>query len=160
SPSIEMKSSAWLLAPSLLCGAALGFIAGRARPAPPPVIPVAAPARAAFAVDEAAVRADIRRILAAECRRRAGVEAVAPPALAPSPLLDRRSAGDPEALDRAHALLAHAVEAGAWTESDAGELRTLMPRLSEEEQAEVRQALFVAINDGRLRPEWGARLPL
>ncbi len=159
-----MKISAWLLPPAFLLGAALGALATDGRggsPVSSPSPQAPPPIHTAVDLDPLAVRADIRRILSEECAR---IEAtVAPPAAAAelaATMPPSAPPGNAEAIESAHVVLTRALDAGAWTSDDVDALRTVMPLLTGPQREELREILFAALNEGRLRPDMGPRSPI
>ena len=143
-----MTVPAWLLGPALLVGGLAGAML-RPEAAPTP--------RAAPAAIERAERAELRRVVAEECRRSVTtvVAAVAPtrpePEPEPEPAAPTRE--QQEAFGQAQTLLASALSAGQWTETDVGAMRDLMPGLSADQREAITSTLFPALNEGRLHTD-------
>jgi hypothetical protein len=129
--------------------AALGYLAGAARPTPSvPTARGATPAVAAAPepIGSTAVRAIVREELARPAA------AATPPPLAPPPAPE----ATPEqlaALEKARTVIAQAIAARRWGPNDRAELHALLPALSRAEHDEIMATLVPAINDGRITVE-------
>jgi hypothetical protein len=129
--------------------AALGYLAGAARPAPgAPVARGAAPVVAAVRepLGPMALRAIVREELA-----RPSAAATPPPA-APPPVPE----ATPEQLaarEKARTVVAQAIAVRRWGPTDRAELHALLPQLSRAEHDEIMATLVPAINEGRLTVE-------
>jgi hypothetical protein len=137
------------------------------RPASPPGSPPSGPA-AIVAIDEAALRRTVARVLADELARqpRTAVGAPSAPGACPpaEPGEPREAARAPagprteEARFRAHELVDQARARGAWRAEDGRALRTLLRDLGPVEVNEVMGALAAAVNEQQVRLEDDAAL--
>ena len=141
----------WLVPLALALGVALGLLVAprsSAKALPPAV---AAPAvRAAVAIDQTALRAEVGRIVAQECRRIGGGDA-APSSAVPAPAPPQPTAEQLDAQDQAQDLVTRALAAGVWDADHVLALRALIPQMTSDQRDQVLGALFRALNDGRLR---------
>ena len=143
----------WLVLPASIAaafaaGLALGGSSHEAT-APAPV-PASPPTAAAAAAPRGLSADEVRRIVRDEL-------ANAPARAAGEAATDKADAeaGDPDALARAHEVLAAGMADGRWSIEDRAALRQAIVRLARPQIDEIFATLFPAINAGQLRLDSG-----
>jgi len=106
-----------------------------------PVV-VAAPSAASAAPTPDQIRAIVREELAAARDEHAVVEAPA--------VVEARQ----QSADRGHAVIAHAITTGVWSEQDRDSLRQAVAGVDREQADRLLSELFPALNDGRVKLDY------
>jgi len=147
---------AWHVALAFVVGAAVGHLASAREPAVVRSQVAASPQEmhVAPALEVAALTAEIRRAVAAECHV-ASAPAAAAAVVEPAP----DSPESVEARDQGLAIVETALAAGAWTEADVNAFRPHFVRMTGAQRDEVLGTLLPAINEGRLRAQLGPGPP-
>jgi len=105
-------------------------------------------------VDEAALRAEVRRVLHSELQRAPEATAVAPPApaaSAPDKPATPPTSENLQARVAAHALVDDAKARASWSQEDAHKLHGLIVQMTPEDRQEVMSRLLVGINRDEIK---------
>jgi hypothetical protein len=103
---------------------------------------VAAPSTSSTSPTPDQIRAIVREELAASRDEHSVAEAPA--------VVEARQ----QSVDRGHAVIAHAITAGVWSEQDRDNLRQAIARVNREQADQLLSELFPALNDGRVKLDY------
>ena len=159
---------------ALLVFGTAGFLAGRfaaptvvaraeAQAIHDPAAPVSEATRRSACVatvDTAALRADLRGIIADEMRKEGAGAGDRPPEAAPKDAPDPGPTDEQvAAADRSETLVATARASHRWSREDARAIRSLLRSATPEQRRKSRQAIALAINNGDIVPDVDAVPP-